>query len=77
VKTQLIANEEGKPENFLMAEAITAEACADAVIEGLKTEKFLILPHMEVAGYIVNKAENYDRWLHSLRKMRKMVLQTK
>jgi NAD(P)-dependent dehydrogenase (short-subunit alcohol dehydrogenase family) len=77
VKTQLIANEEGKPENFLMAEAITAEACADAVIEGLKTENFLILPHIEVAGYIVNKAENYDRWLHSLRKMRKMVLQTK
>lgn len=56
-----------------MAEAITAEACADAVVKGLESEKFLILPHREVAEYIVNKAENYDRWLHSLRKIRRSV----
>lgn len=74
VKTQLIASAEGEPENFLMAEAISAEDCADAVVKGLETEKFLILPHAEVAQYIVNKAENYDRWLHSLRKIRTTVL---
>lgn len=73
VKTDLIRSAEGEPENFLMAEAITAEACADAVIKGLETENFLILPHAEVAEYIVNKAENYDRWLHSLRKIRQAV----
>lgn len=74
VKTNLIASAEGEPENFLMAEAITAEECADAVVKGLEAEKFLILPHPEVAQYIVNKAENYDRWLHSLRKIRDAVL---
>lgn len=74
VKTALIASAEGKPENFLMAEAITAEACADAVVKGLTSESFLILPHAEVAQYIVNKAENYDRWLGSLRKIRKAIL---
>jgi len=74
VKTALIASAEGEPENFLMAEAITAEACADAVVKGLESENFLILPHAEVAQCIVNKAENYDRWLHSLRKIRAMVL---
>ena len=74
VKTDMIASAEGEPENFLMAEAISAEACAEAVIKGLETEKFLILPHAEVADYIVNKAENYDRWLHSLRKIRNAVL---
>lgn len=74
VKTQMIANAEGEPENFLMAEAITAEQCADAVVEALEKESFLILPHPEVAQYIVNKAENYDRWLHNLRKIRKAVL---
>jgi hypothetical protein len=57
-----------------MAEAITAEACADAVVKGLESENFLILPHPEVAQYILNKAENYDRWLHSLRKIRQAVL---
>ncbi len=74
VKTDLIASAKGEPENFLMAEAISAEDCADAVVKGLETEKFLILPHAEVADYIVNKAENYDRWLHSLRKIRNAVL---
>jgi len=77
VKTNLIASAEGEPENFLMAEAITAEECANVVIEGLESEKFLILPHAEVAQYIVNKAENYDRWLHSLRKIRNAVLAAK
>ncbi len=62
------------PNSFLMPEAITAEQCADAVINALEAETFLILPHTEVAGYIVNKAENRDRWLHSLRKIRAAVL---
>ncbi len=74
VKTAMIATADGMPENFLMAEAISVEECADAVVKGLEGENFLILPHAEVAQYIVNKAENYDRWLHSLRKMRKAVL---
>ena len=73
VKTAMIASADDEPENFLMAEAISVEECADAVIKGLENEKFLILPHAEVGQYIVNKAENYDRWLHSLRKIRKAV----
>ena len=74
VKTAMIASAKGEPENFLMAEAISAEECADAVIKGLESENFLILPHTEVGQYIINKAENYDRWLHSLRKIRHAVL---
>ena len=73
VKTNMIASTEGEAENYLMAEAITAEQCADAVVEALEAETFLILPHPEVARYIVNKAENYDRWLHSLSKIRTAV----
>ncbi len=77
VKTNLIASAEGEPENFLMAEAISVEECAGAVVNALEKETFLILPHAEVAQYIVNKAENYDRWLHSLRKLRNAVLAEK
>ena len=77
VKTAMIASADDEPENFLMAEAITVEECADAVMKGLASENFLILPHAEVAQYIVNKAENYDRWLHSLRKIRTAVLGAK
>ena len=77
VKTQLIASKDGEAENFLMAEAITAEECAEAVGKGLEKDEFLILPHKEVGEYIVNKAENYERWLHSLRKMRAAILSAK
>lgn len=77
VKTQLIASADGEPENFLMAEAITAEECAETVVKGLEAENFLILPHAEVGQYIVKKAENYDRWLHSIRKIRSAVLESR
>lgn len=73
VKTDLIMGEDN-PSNFLMAEAITAEECADVVVKALEKETFLILPHAEVGQYIINKAENRDRWLHSLRKIRNAVL---
>ncbi len=74
VKTNLIAGGENNPNSFLLPEAISAEDCADAVVKTLEKEGFLILPHAEVANYIVNKAENYDRWLYSLGKIRKAVL---
>ncbi|CAN5490191.1 SDR family oxidoreductase [soil metagenome] len=50
---------------------ITAEAVAEATIEGLAKESFLILPHPNVATYIVKKAENYDRWLGGMVKLRR------
>jgi NAD(P)-dependent dehydrogenase (short-subunit alcohol dehydrogenase family) len=73
VITRLIDGDDN-PNKFLMADALTAETCADAVVKALEAETFLILPHAEVAEYIIKKAENRDRWLHSLRKMRNYVL---
>ena len=57
-----------------LCQRFVAEECADAVIKGLEAEKFLILPQTKVADYIVNKAQNYDRWLHSLQNFRNAVL---
>lgn len=76
VKTDLIMGEDN-PNSFLLANAISAEECAESVIDALEKETFLILPHAEVADFIVKKAENRDRWLHSLRKMRAAVLAAK
>jgi len=50
---------------------ITAEAVADATIEGLRREAFLILPHPNVATYVARKAENYDRWIGGMAKLRR------
>lgn len=49
--------------------AITTDDVADAVIEGLAAEKFLILPHPEVGKYFQNKAADYDRWLSGMRRL--------
>jgi NAD(P)-dependent dehydrogenase (short-subunit alcohol dehydrogenase family) len=70
VKTAMLSTAADAPEHFLMDGAITAEECADAVVKGLESENFLILPHPQVADFVVKKAENRDRWLGSLRKMK-------
>ena len=40
---------------------LTPEEVADAVVDGLAAERFLILPHPEVATYRRNKARDPDR----------------
>jgi NAD(P)-dependent dehydrogenase (short-subunit alcohol dehydrogenase family) len=42
---------------------------ADAVMEGLSDERFLILPHPEVLGYMRRKTDDYDRWLGGMRRL--------
>ncbi|HEX3884801.1 MAG TPA: SDR family oxidoreductase [Stellaceae bacterium] len=50
---------------------LTPEAVADAVVAGLDSEKFLILPHPEVATYVRRKAEDIDRWLAGMARLRR------
>jgi NAD(P)-dependent dehydrogenase (short-subunit alcohol dehydrogenase family) len=50
-------------------EVIEPTKVADAVVEGIDAETFLILPHPEVATYFQRKAGDYDRWLKGMRKM--------
>lgn len=57
----------------LPARTITPEFVADAVIEGIEREAFLILPHAEVAQYLQFKSADYDKWLNSMRKLRTKV----
>ncbi len=42
---------------------------ADAVVAGLADERFLILPHPEVADYVARKAADPDRWLAGMRRL--------
>ncbi len=50
-------------------EVIEPAVVADAVVAGIDAEKFLILPHPEVATYFQRKAGDYDRWLAGMRKL--------
>ncbi|HEX6500010.1 MAG TPA: SDR family oxidoreductase [Micromonosporaceae bacterium] len=50
-------------------EILEPEQVAEAVVEGLAEERFLILPHPEVAEYVRRKATDPDRWLTAMRRL--------
>jgi hypothetical protein len=45
------------------------EQAVEAVVEALREDRFLVLPHPEVAEYIRRKATDYDRWLNGMRRL--------
>jgi NAD(P)-dependent dehydrogenase (short-subunit alcohol dehydrogenase family) len=52
------------------------EEVAEAVVAGLREERFLILPHPEVADYMVRKATDPDRWLAGMRRLQARVAES-
>lgn len=48
---------------------LTADDVAQTVVDGLREERFLILPHEEVLTYYRSKAEDIDRWLRGMQKL--------
>jgi NAD(P)-dependent dehydrogenase (short-subunit alcohol dehydrogenase family) len=74
VKTDMLAAERRVGLEFLTDNALEPETVAAAVVQGVRDEKFLILPHPEVAGYFRRKADDYDRWLKGMRRLRAKIL---
>ena len=68
VRTRFLEDERVR-DSFLKDNALSPEEVADAVVQGLEAERFLILPHPEVAEYFRRKAADYDRWLSGMRKL--------
>jgi NAD(P)-dependent dehydrogenase (short-subunit alcohol dehydrogenase family) len=75
VRTRMLLGEDDDKDSFLKAGSISPEEVAEAVIAGLAAEKFLILPHPEVATYFQRKASDYDRWLSGMRRLRARVIE--
>src|SRR6478672_6767352 len=48
---------------------LTPEQVADVVVQTMREEKFLALPHPEVAKYFQAKGQDYDRWLGGMQKL--------
>lgn len=71
VKTDMLrrAEAEGTRRSFLLDSALEPEQVADDVVKGLEAERFLILPHGEVAEYVRRKANDHDRWLRGMRRL--------
>ena len=49
---------------------IEPEQLAQCVVETMREEEFLILPHPEVTEYMRRKTSDYDRWLRGMRRMK-------
>lgn len=52
---------------------IEPEELCDTVVEGLRSETFMILPHPVVLDYMRNKTSNYDRWIGGMNKLMKKI----
>ena len=48
---------------------LTPEQVADVVVQTMRDERFLALPHPEVAKYFLAKGQDYDRWLGGMQKL--------
>jgi hypothetical protein len=38
-------------------------------VAGIREERFLILPHPEVAGYFRMRGDDHERWLRGMRRL--------
>lgn len=50
------------------------EDVAECVMQGLKDERFLILPHPQVLTYMQRKTADYDRWIRGMQRFRQKFL---
>lgn len=66
VQTDMTANGAGSAG---LDGVLTAEQVAADVVATMRDEKFLVLPHPEVAKYFLSKAQDYDRWLGGMQKL--------
>jgi NAD(P)-dependent dehydrogenase (short-subunit alcohol dehydrogenase family) len=68
VRTNMLLSAGEDESNFLLAGSVSPEEVAQTVVEGLREEHFLILPHPEVGEFFKRKADDYDRWLRGMRR---------
>ncbi|NGO13312.1 SDR family oxidoreductase [Streptomyces sp. HC44] len=66
VRTDMLDATGSAGDLVLTPTAIEPGAVADALFEGIEADRFLILPHPEVAGYYQARAADPDRWLTNM-----------
>jgi NAD(P)-dependent dehydrogenase (short-subunit alcohol dehydrogenase family) len=73
VKTHMLA-ESGRAGQVVLADAaIEPEQVAEALLTGIAEDRFLILPHPQVADYYQMRAGQPDKWLRGMNKMQQRI----
>lgn len=70
VRTPMLLGPRGDRKSFLLEGSVSAEDAAARVVEAMAAERFLVLPHPEVGEYERRKANDRERWLAGMRRMR-------
>jgi hypothetical protein len=69
VKTRML-DESGPLKDLLSHDvALEPEDVAEALWQAIQDDRFLVLPHPEVAGYYATRATQTDRWLGGMNKL--------
>ena len=68
VRTRML-DQAGVVAELLADTALTATEVAAAVVAGLDAERFLILPHPEVADFMIRKATDRDGWIAAMQRL--------
>ncbi|MFI1830544.1 SDR family oxidoreductase [Streptomyces sp. NPDC020412] len=71
VRTDMLTAAGELGEMILAPNAIEPEAVADALMEGIAADRFLILPHPEVAEYYRDRATDPEAWLDGMNKIQR------
>ncbi|WP_103886749.1 SDR family oxidoreductase [Actinacidiphila yanglinensis] len=71
VRTAMLAASGTAGDLVLAPDAIEPEDVADAVLDGIAAERFLILPHPQAAGYYAARAAEPERWLRGMNKVQR------
>ncbi|MBW9205706.1 SDR family oxidoreductase [Mumia sp. zg.B17] len=73
VRTAMLDDSGPAGDVTLTETAITPERVAATVFDALEDDRFLILPHPEVADYVRAKAADPDRWLGGMNRLQQRV----
>jgi len=69
VATAITGLDEATPSGAIPG-VLTVEQAAQAIVDGLERDQFVVLTHPEVLGFFQRKAADYDRWLAGMRRIR-------
>ncbi|MEW2068341.1 SDR family oxidoreductase [Streptomyces sp. NPDC007346] len=69
VRTDMLTAAGSAGELVLAPGAIEPDAVADALFDAMEADRFLVLPHPEVAGYYRARAEDPDRWMGNMNRL--------
>ncbi|HWG12225.1 MAG TPA: SDR family oxidoreductase [Streptosporangiaceae bacterium] len=76
VRTAMLAGSGAAGDVVLRESAIEPEAVAEAVWSGMAADRFLILPHPEVAQYYSARAGDTDKWLRGMNRLQQRIEQS-